>query len=797
MALLHPPTRARTTPTGASPSSPPTTSAGLPQRWRVVVPGLVMLLTLALIAALAAAPFTPASVVPADASPTIFSAERALPHLQAIAQSPHPVGSPENARGRDYLMTHLRGMGLQPELQPSVGFRPENGSIASIENVLVRLPGAANSQAVLIVAHYDSVMGAPGAGDNGVAVAAMLETVRAIRAGSPLRNDLIFLFDDGEEPGLFGASAFVEGHPWARDVGVAFDFDADGPIGTTILLWTTPNDGWLVSEIARAVPTVMAISSGNSARRLRQNNDLHALQAAGLTGAHFNTVAGSTVYHSSRDSLASLDMRSLQDRGNVMLAVARHFGDLPIGTTTASDTTFFTLFGRAIVYYPLAWAAPLALLTGLSVGVAAAVGLWRRRDWQRLGLGLLVLPLIALVAAVAAHLTWQIILAAHPESRIFGEQDFYGRGVYLYGLFTLTVALGLVIWPWLDRHLGATNLAAGALGWLAVVVIFQAITSPETSLPATWVALVMAPALTVLSLVPAQPANGLGRRSVRGAALLLAAVAALGALVPLLVAVSLDGLEAGPALPIAFLVLLLGLLAPHLALIAQLGRRWLPATAAFVGLGLLLIASLAFGTDANRPRHESLVYFSNPEAGQAYWATLDPALGSWTSQLLGNDAMRRSMVELVGTGGDEQLLSSRAPVAPLPAPDLVVISRERQGDEWILRLHLASPRGASRAFLVPASGTRLLAAAVDGQRLQPLGNQQLMISGLPATGLDLTVRLQASGPARLILIDQTAGLPVLVSVSLPARPATTMALPGPEWAQGDPTLVLRSITLTP
>ena len=66
-----------------------------------------------------------------------------------------------------------------------------------------------------MVAHYDSVPSSPGAGDNAASVAAILEAIRALKAGSALRNDLIVLFTDGEELGLLGAKGFVETYPSA------------------------------------------------------------------------------------------------------------------------------------------------------------------------------------------------------------------------------------------------------------------------------------------------------------------------------------------------------------------------------------------------------------------------------------------------------------------------------------------------------------------------------------------------------------------------------------------------------
>src|SRR5918912_200010 len=55
--------------------------------------------------------------VPASAPPTAFSSARALAHVRAIAQRPHPIGSPANAAVRDYLVEEFSTLGLKPEVQ--------------------------------------------------------------------------------------------------------------------------------------------------------------------------------------------------------------------------------------------------------------------------------------------------------------------------------------------------------------------------------------------------------------------------------------------------------------------------------------------------------------------------------------------------------------------------------------------------------------------------------------------------------------------------------------------------------
>jgi acetylornithine deacetylase/succinyl-diaminopimelate desuccinylase-like protein len=140
--------------------------------------------------------------VPASASPMEFSSGRALEHVRAIAQEPHPMDSPENAAVRDYLVEELSALGVEPEVQKTTAaYYPVRGlaQAGRPENVLARLEGTNDAgKAFLLMAHYDSVPNGPGASDDGAGVAAMLETLRALKAAPPLKNDVIFLFTEGE-----------------------------------------------------------------------------------------------------------------------------------------------------------------------------------------------------------------------------------------------------------------------------------------------------------------------------------------------------------------------------------------------------------------------------------------------------------------------------------------------------------------------------------------------------------------------------------------------------------------------
>ena len=74
----------------------------------------------------------------------------------------------------------------------------------SFDNIEAEIRGA-HSEIVLIGAHYDSVLGAPGANDNGSGVAALLALARRF-AGKPCERTLRFVAFVNEEPPFFQTS---------------------------------------------------------------------------------------------------------------------------------------------------------------------------------------------------------------------------------------------------------------------------------------------------------------------------------------------------------------------------------------------------------------------------------------------------------------------------------------------------------------------------------------------------------------------------------------------------------------
>src|SRR4051812_13339626 len=155
-----------------------------------------------------------------DAAPNVFSAGRArleLANLLGPDQTPHPSGSPANDQVEARLVARLTELGFTPQVQDTIGCSSVWVACGHVRNVLARIDGERPSS-ILLMAHYDSVAFAPGAGDDGAGVASLVEIARALRSDPVPLNGILFAFTDGEEAGTLGAEAFFSQHPWARDV---------------------------------------------------------------------------------------------------------------------------------------------------------------------------------------------------------------------------------------------------------------------------------------------------------------------------------------------------------------------------------------------------------------------------------------------------------------------------------------------------------------------------------------------------------------------------------------------------
>lgn len=411
--------------------------------------------------------------LPGSAPADQFSAVRAMQHVKVISSQIHPAGSKAMADVAAYLKETLERIGLQPEIQET---EAQPGAGTRLRNVAARIPGTNSSGVVLFLSHPDSTRNGPGAGDNATGAAVLLEAARALQAGSALKNDIVILFDDGEEPGYLGGYAFAREQsmmPGIRLV-VGLDTAAWGPV---VLLQTTPNNGMLIRGYAQAVPSPVAFGffADADTNIARDDSEILPFMKNGLPGMALEDPTAFSDKHASGDTADRVNPASMQQMGEQVLALARHYGNMDLSPVHSVDHSYFTLWGLGVVHYPASMNFVLVMLTVPGYFGLLVLGIRRKTfSAKDLGLGILAVFGGVILSAMLGLAASRLFEALFPKPH--QNIDSYLVAASLPSLVITLIGLPGIYaagCAWLRRKLGAGNLAAAGLApWLVMCLVF-------------------------------------------------------------------------------------------------------------------------------------------------------------------------------------------------------------------------------------------------------------------------------------------------------------------------------------
>lgn len=398
-------------------------------------------------------PLMPPHANSADVPATHFSAERAMTDLAVIAKEPHAAGSDAQQRVREYIVAQVDTLGLSSEIQASGQF----------SNILVRIRGTDSTGTVLVTGHYDSHPPAPGAGDDGISVAVMVESIRVVHANPRLRNDVLFLFTDGEESGWMGASAFSQKYSGAAQDSLVLCFDARPGNAPLLLQETSLGDAWLIRQMVGLPVSAWAASWKRDQERDEMDYDFDIFKAYGFTGVVFENEASGTRYHTTHDTVDAISPNLVQSYGKTMLALTNRFGMIDLSTRSSEpDLAYVTLPLVGLVAYPN-WVMPvLSGLAILSLFGCVIIG-WRRKQ---LSLGRLLLSFLGLLVGTVilvglGQMAWGVILEKY-GIETFDHVGFETSAKWLAILMASSILLMIMLLSLLSRKLGGINVAVAA-----------------------------------------------------------------------------------------------------------------------------------------------------------------------------------------------------------------------------------------------------------------------------------------------------------------------------------------------
>lgn len=624
-----------------------------------------------------------------EVSLQFFSTDRALTHVEQLSKEPHAVGFPGHKRAKSYIISELKKMGLETITQE--GYTAGDwGNLSRATNILARIEGSGNGKALLLLSHYDSSPHSSyGASDAGSGVATILEGIRAFLSENKVpKNDIIILITDAEELGLNGADLFVNKHPWAKDVGLALNFEARGSGGPSyMLIETNRGNGTLIKEFKKANPKYpVANSLAYSIYKMLPNDtDLTVFREDGdIEGFNFAFIDDHFDYHTALDNYERLDRNTLAHQGSYLMPLLTYFSDADLNNLKSlNDEVYYNLPFYNMVSYPFEWIWPMFGVAVLAFVLLLFSGFKKKKlNTKDIFKGFVPVLITLIVNGLVGYFCWSIITWWYPSFKDMLHGFTYNGHTYIavYVMFSLFVCFytyhkfrktstpNLLVAPlfiWLlicglvAQYLkGASFFIVPLFGLLAglLVTIHQ-----EKPNPFLMVFLAL-PAVLIYSPFIKMFPVGLGLK--------------------MMVATTL------------FTTLLFFLVLPFFGQLKSKGRLAYLFLFLFFAFGISSHIQSDFNEE--RPKPSSLLYVYNADTDSTQWATYDNILIDWNGQFLGDDK-RKPNTETISSKYRTNLnYVADAPKKDIPLPYIDTVMDTIIGENRVIELCVTPKRNVNR-----------------------------------------------------------------------------------------------------
>ncbi|QIW95793.1 hypothetical protein AMS68_001311 [Peltaster fructicola] len=339
---------------------------------------------------------------PQDEAPFVgLNQTQAWRDLQELSRDFRPFNSHRNDEIREWLVDRTTAIVLSnnrtvsdqhkssdvviwEDLKSNVTFvdswrnRPWTCYIES-ENVMVYVRGVEDEpdawwerpfqpkQGLLINAHYDSVSTGYGATDDGCGVVTILQLISYYSIHTP-RKGIIFLLNNGEEDGLYGAHAFAQ-HPWSSFAGSFLNLEGAGAGGRATLFRSTDAD--ITSFYASSPHPFGTVLSADGFKRglVRSGTDYSVFtDDLDLRGLDVAFMEPRSRYHTNQDGAKDTSRDSLWHMLSAALSTTRamdqHQGNWdPLSTSKSDAGVWFDLLGTGFAVFTLRTFSILSIIS--------------------------------------------------------------------------------------------------------------------------------------------------------------------------------------------------------------------------------------------------------------------------------------------------------------------------------------------------------------------------------------------------------------------------------------------------
>ena len=663
----------------------------------------------------------PKSGTPASISETKFSTERALIHLKEITKAPHYIGTEEHARVREYIVEQLNGLGLETEIQEGFIMNTKWKSLDKPKNILAKIKGSGNGKSLLLLSHYDSALTPSfGASDAGSGVVTILETIRAFQASAKTpTNDIIILFTDAEEVGLDGARLFVKNHPWAKNVGIALNFEARGSGGpSNMIVETNSGNKNLINAFMEAdVKFPVASSLMYSIYKMLPNDtDSTVLRQGGdIDGFFFAFIDDHFDYHTANDNFENLDRNTLQHQGEYLLPLVHYFADADLSSLKSSeDHVYINVPILKMISYPFAWIIPMLILA-ISVFIVLIVyGLNKKvLSGKTIARSFVPFLLAFVICGLIGFYGWKLLLILYPQYSEIQHGFTYNGHTYIsfFVLVSLAILFGVY-----HRYSKKTNVASLLIAPLIFWLLINVMVAIYLKGAAFFIIPVFLGLLSLWLLIRQEKPN-------------LILMVIIGALAIFMFVPLIQFFPVGLGLKMLvgsclITALLFGISLPVFGFYSKKGI--LSAVFILLAIVFFIKAHLTSNFTAERQKPNSLVYYYDADTDETYWATYDKILDDWTKGYLGENPEEASNYISYASGSKYAKgysFAEEAPAKNIPLFKAVLNSDTIINDIKKRTFTIIPNRNVNQISLYVAEGVEFDFLSFNGQSL-PLNNNE-------------------------------------------------------------------------
>lgn len=580
----------------------------------------------------------PQSVSKVEGSLSEFSTQRALKKLAVITKEPHYVGTQNHEVVADFLVKELENLGLETSIQEGYTLT-DWGNLVKSKNILARIKGTANSKALLLLSHYDSAPHSKslGASDDGSGIVTILEGLRTyLHNNSQPKNDIIILFSDAEELGLNGAALFVTKHEWAKEVGLAINFEARGTSGPSYMLMEVNNgNAAMVQQFAEAKPKFPVSNSlmYSIYKMLPNDTDLTVFREEGkIQGLNFAFIDSHYNYHTAQDNLANLSVKTLKHQGTYLMSMLTYFGNADLRKLETSDDEVYFNTPINFTHYPFSWNFPLIGLAFALFLAFVFIGIGKKvlhiSDVLR---GFIPLLISITTSGLLGFLGWKLFLILYPQYQDILHGFTYNGHDYIIAFTSLALMISFFFYRKCTTDIQVMNWSVAPMFLWILINLFIAIYLPGGSFFIIPVfGMLLAFGFFIITQRVSLVLN------------LLFSIPALVIFIPFVVTLPV-GLGLKMLMGSTILIsLVFGLLLPVFG--AFKGKKVWSTISLLIAIGFFTNAHLSSNYTNEMAKPNSLLYVLNADTQTAIWASYDKNIDDWTKNYLGNSPQKSDSI---------------------------------------------------------------------------------------------------------------------------------------------------------